>query len=314
MKIVFMGSPDFATAVLRALHEGGHEIVAVYSQPPRRAGRGRKERKTPVHVLAENLGLPVFTPRSLKGADEQERFAALGADAAVVAAYGLILPQAVLDAPRLGCYNLHASLLPRWRGAAPIHRAVMAGDDRSGVCVMRMEAGLDTGDVCACAEVPITEATTSGDLHDALAEKGARLMLEAMNRLEKDGRLECHPQPQAGVSYAEKIGKAEARIGFSRPARAVLAQIHGLSPWPGAWLELPGKEGKPPLRLKILRAEMAQGHGAPGEVLDEDFTIACAQGAIRPLVVQKAGKAPMARQDFLRGFPVLPGQRIGSPS
>jgi len=314
MKIVFMGSPDFATAALRALHEGGHEIVAVYSQPPRRAGRGRKERKTPVHVLAENLGLPVFTPGSLKSADEQGKFAALGADAAVVAAYGLILPQAVLDAPRLGCYNLHASLLPRWRGAAPIHRAIMAGDDRSGVCVMRMEAGLDTGDVCACAEVPITEATTSGDLHDALAEKGARLMLEAMNRLEKDGRLECRPQPQAGVTYADKIGKAEARIDFSRPARAVLAQIHGLSPWPGAWLELPGKEGKPPPRLKILRAEMAQGHGAPGEVLDEDFTIACGQGAIRPLVVQKAGKAPMARQDFLRGFPVLPGQRIGSPS
>ncbi len=314
MKIIFMGSPDFATLLLRALHEGGHEIVAVYTQPPRRAGRGRKERKTPVHVLAENLGLPVFTPGSLKSTDEQERFSALGADAAVVAAYGLILPQAILDAPRLGCYNLHASLLPRWRGAAPIHRAVMAGDDRSGVCVMRMEAGLDTGDVCACAEVPITEATTSGDLHDALAEKGARLMLEAMNRLERDGHLACRPQPQAGVTYAEKIGKAEARIDFSRPARAVLAQIHGLSPWPGAWLELPGRQGKPPLRLKILRAETARGQGSPGEVLDEDFTIACAQGAIRPVLVQKAGKAPMAREDFLRGFPVSPGLRIGSVS
>ncbi len=314
MKIVFMGSPDFATLLLRALHERGHEIVAVYTQPPRRAGRGRKERKTPVHVLAENLGLPVLTPGSLKSTDEQERFSALGADAAVVAAYGLILPQAILDAPRLGCYNLHASLLPRWRGAAPIHRAVMAGDDRSGVCVMRMEAGLDTGDVCACAEVPITEATTTGDLHDALAEKGARLMLEAMNRLERDGHLACRPQPQTGVTYAEKIGKAEARIDFSRPARAVLAQIHGLSPWPGAWLELPGRQGKPPLRLKILRAETARGQGSPGEVLDEDFTIACAQGAIRPVLVQKAGKAPMAREDFLRGFPVSPGLRIGSVS
>jgi len=309
MRIVFMGSPDFAIPTLEVLHGAGHEIVAVYSQPPRPAGRGKKPRRTPVHALAEKLGIPVFTPRSLKSPEEQERFAALNADAAVVVAYGLILPQAVLDAPRHGCFNLHASLLPRWRGAAPIHRAVMAADERTGVCVMRMDAGLDTGDVCACEEVEITSEMTTGELHDILAARGARLMARAMERLEREGRLDCRPQPQAGVTYADKISKDEARIDFGRPARQVLAQIHGLSPWPGAWVELPGKSG--PLRLKILKAEMVEGAGMPGEVLDDDLTVACAEGAVRPLVVQRAGKAPMERAAFLRGTPVPPGTILG---
>jgi len=309
MRIVFMGSPDFAIPTLEALHGAGHEIVAVYSQPPRPAGRGKKPRRTPVHVLAEKFGIPVFTPRSLKSPQEQERFAALNADAAVVVAYGLILPQAVLDAPRHGCFNLHASLLPRWRGAAPIHRAVMAADERTGVCVMRMDAGLDTGNVCACEEVEIAPEMTTGELHDILAARGARLMARAMERLEREGRLDCRPQPQDDVTYADKISKDEARIDFGRPSRQVLAQIHGLSPWPGAWVELPGKGG--PLRLKILKAEMVEGAGLPGEVLDDDLTVACAEGAVRPLVVQRAGKAPMERAAFLRGTPVPPGTVLG---
>ena len=308
MRIVFMGSPDFATPLLRALHDGGHEIVAVYSQPPRPAGRGKKPRPTPVHKLAEELGIPVHTPRSLKSAGEQARFAALKADAGVVAAYGLILPGAVLEAPRYGCFNLHASLLPRWRGAAPIHRAVMAGDETTGVCVMKMDEGLDTGDVCSCAEVPISESDTTGDVHDRLARTGAALMLEAMNRLEENGELECRAQPREGVTYAEKISKAEARIDFSQPARRVLARIHGLSPWPGAWLELPGAKG--PERVKILRAELAEGAGAAGEILDDDLTIACGRGAIRPLIVQPAGKGAMTRETFLRGRAIAPGTRI----
>ena len=305
MKIVFMGSPDFAVPTLRALHEAGHEIAAVYSQPPRPAGRGKRPRRTPVHALAEELGIDVFTPRSLKPREEQERLAALGADAAVVVAYGLILPRAVLDAPRHGCYNLHASLLPRWRGAAPIHRAVMAGDEKTGVCVMKMDEGLDTGDVCACEEVEITPDMTTGELHDTLAKRGAALMAGAMDRLAREGRLPCRPQPDEGATYAEKISKDEARIDFARPAREVLARIHGLSPWPGAWLELPGRNG--PERLKILKAEPARGTGRPGEVLDEDFAIACAEGAIRPLILQRAGKGPLARDAFLRGTPVPPG-------
>ncbi len=310
MRIVFMGSPGFAIPTLRALRAAGHEIVAAYSRPPRPAGRGKRPRRTPVHELAGELGIPVFTPRSLKTPEEQARLASLAPDAAVVAAYGLILPGAVLRTPRHGCYNLHASLLPRWRGAAPIQRAIMAGDEKSGVCVMKMDEGLDTGDVCACAETPIDEHTTAGDLHDALAELGAGLMTEAMNRLAETGRLECRPQPQEGVTHAGKIEKAEARIRFDRPARRVLAQIHGLSPRPGAWLELPTDKG--PLRVRILRAEIAGAEGPPGEIVDEDFTIACAAGGIRPRIVQPAGKAPMEAAAFLRGHPAPPGTRIGS--
>jgi methionyl-tRNA formyltransferase len=311
LRLVFMGSPDFALPTLKALIAAGHEILAVYTQPPRPAGRGKKERPTPVHAYAESMGLPVYTPRTLRDAGEQARLAALGADAGVVVAYGLILPEPVLKAPKHGCYNLHASLLPRWRGAAPINRAIMAGDEKTGVCVMRMDAGLDTGDVCACEEVPITPGMTAGDLHDILAEKGARLMTEAMNRLERDGRLECRPQPAEGATYAPKIDKAEAAIDFSRPARDVLAQIHGLSPWPGAWFLLP-REGEP-LRVRVLRAEEAAGSGKPGEVLDTQLTIACGEGAIRPLVLQRAGKAPLEREAFLRGTPVPAGTRLIIP-
>ncbi len=310
LRIVFMGSPDFAVPTLKALAAAGHEIVAVYTQPPRPAGRGKKPRPTPVQALAEEMGVPVFTPRTLKDEAEQARFAALNADAGVVVAYGLILPRAILEAPRHGCYNLHASLLPRWRGAAPIQRAIMAGDEVTGVCVMRMDEGLDTGDVCACAEVPITPEMTAGELHDILAEKGARLMAEAMDRLDREGRLHCRPQPAEGATYAPKIDKAEAAIDFAQPAAAVRAQIHGLSPWPGAWFTLPWKGET--LRVRILRAEVTEGKGAPGEVLDADLTIACGEGAIRPLMLQRAGKAPLDREAFLRGTPVPPGTRLSA--
>ncbi|HHN72772.1 MAG TPA: methionyl-tRNA formyltransferase [Thermopetrobacter sp.] len=310
LRIVFMGSPDFAVPTLRALHAAGHEIVAVYTQPPRPAGRGKKARPTPVQRVAEELGLAVRTPRSLKSPQEQARFAALAADVAVVAAYGLILPPAILAAPRHGCYNLHASLLPRWRGAAPIQRAIMAGDARTGVCVMRMDEGLDTGEVCACEAVDITPGMTAGELHDILAEKGARLMAAAMARLDREGELPCTPQPTEGVTYAAKIDKAETAIDFALPAREVLARIHGLSPWPGAWCELPREGGA--LRIRILRAETAEGDGAPGEVLDERLTIACGEGAIRPLELQRAGKAPLDTAAFLRGTPVAPGTRLRS--
>ena len=310
MRLVFMGSPDFAVPALQALHGAGHDIVAVYSQPPKPAGRGKRLRQTPVHRLAAELGLPVFTPRSFKSAEERAAFAAHEADAAVVVAYGLILPEAVLRAPRFGCYNLHASLLPRWRGAAPIQRAIMAGDDITGVCVMRMDAGLDTGDVCACEEVPITPATTAGELHDVLAERGAALMVDAMARLERDGRLDCQPQPEDDVTYAARIAKHEAAIDFNRPAVEVLAHIHGLSPWPGAYVNLPLKGA--PVRLRILKARLAEGNGQPGEVLDDKLTIACASGAIRPLIVQRAGKAPMDAAAFLRGTPVAPGTMLGA--
>ncbi|WP_038035132.1 methionyl-tRNA formyltransferase [Thermopetrobacter sp. TC1] len=312
LRLIFMGSPDFAVPTFRGLMDAGHEIVAVYTQPPRPAGRGKKPRPTPVHAQAEEAGIPVFTPRSLKSAEEQARFAAFEADAAVVVAYGLILPQAILDAPRHGCYNLHASLLPRWRGAAPIQRAIMAGDDKTGVCVMKMEAGLDTGPVCACEEVLITPDMTAGELHDLLAEKGALLMVSAMNRLAAEGRLDCRPQPREGATYAPKIEKEEAAIDFSRPAAAVLAQIHGLSPYPGAWALLPTAKGD--MRIRILKAERVSvpsaEKAAPGTVLDENFTIACKEGAIRPLVVQRAGKAPLDRAAFLRGTPVTPGTRL----
>ncbi len=308
MRIVFMGSPDFAVPTLKAL-AAEHEIVAAYTQPPRPAGRGKKERPTPVALAARKLGIDVFWPKSLKREEEQRKLAALAPDAVVVVAYGLILPRAVLDIPRHGCFNLHASLLPRWRGAAPIQRAIMAGDAKTGVCVMRMDAGLDTGDVCDCEEVEIGPLLTAGELHDMLAEKGAELMAAAMRRLAREERLDCVPQPEEGATYAPKIDKAEARIDFSQPARQVVAQIHGLSPWPGAWALLPREEGKP-VRARILKAEVVRGSGAPGEILDEELTIACGEGAIRPLMLQREGKAPLPREAFLRGFAVRPGMRV----
>ncbi len=304
LKLVFMGTPDFACPVLAGLIAGGHEIAAVYSQPARHAGRGMAARPSPVARLAMDEGLRLLTPASLKGSEEQDRFAALNADAAVVVAYGLILPKPVLAAARLGCFNLHASLLPRWRGAAPIQRAIMAGDKETGVAVMRMAEGLDTGPVCLTGKMPIAPGMTAGDLHDVLSERGTRLMVEAMERLEA-GTLSCRPQDLDGITYAAKIDKAEARIDFARPAVVVLNQIHGLSPWPGAWTLLP-LDGRP-VRVKILKAEAAEGHGRPGEILDDRFTIACGAGAIRPLSVQREGKGQMDLGQFLRGTRLEPG-------
>jgi methionyl-tRNA formyltransferase len=309
LRLVFMGTPDFAVPTLAEIVAAGHEVVAVYTQPPRPAGRGMAERPSPVHAFATAQGLPVLTPKSLKGTAEQEAFRAHAADAAVVVAYGLILPRAVLDVPRLGCFNLHASALPRWRGAAPIQRAIMAGDAETAVMVMRMEEGLDTGPVCLAERVPIGAEATAGELHDTLARIGASLMVRALAALERGGLVES-AQVEEGVTYAAKIDKAEARIDFRRSARAVHDQIRGLSPYPGAWLEV--GVGDKRERIKVLRSEIVAGHGAPGEVLDDDAAIACAEGAIRLVEVQRAGKRPMARAELLRGFALPKGSRIAS--
>ena len=306
MRIVFMGSPDFAVPTLQALVDAAHTVACVYTQPPRPGGRrGRELVKTPVHARAEDLGIEVRTPKSLKSAEEQERFAALEADVAVVAAYGLILPQAVLDAPEHGCLNVHASILPRWRGAAPIHRAVMAGDSGTGVTIMQMEAGLDTGPMLATARAPIGDKTT-GELTEELALLGAQLMVGTLRDLAIHIPV---AQNNDEATYAAKIDKAEARIDWSRPAGELVRHVHGLSPSPGAWCEIdPGsKSGAGIERVKLLRAEITEGSGQPGEVLDDDLAIACGEGALRPLRLQRAGKPPMERADFLRGFPVAKG-------
>ena len=286
----FRGTPDFSVAALQAV-AAAHEVICVYTQPPREAGRGQKPRPSPVQVAAEALGIAVRYPRSLKGADEQAAFAELGADVAVVVAYGLILPQAVLDAPRLGCLNIHASILPRWRGAAPIHRAIMAGDAETGVAIMQMEAGLDTGPVLAEARTLIDASDTTADLHDRLAAMGAALIVDVLGRLP----LVAVPQAAEGVTYASKIDKAEARIDWSRPAVEVDRLIRGLSPFPGAWCEI-GDE-----RVKLLRSRVSAGEGAPGEVLD-GFQVACGSGAIEVLQAQRAGKRPMDAAEVLRGM------------
>lgn len=291
MRVIFMGTPEFSVPVLEAL-AARHEIAAVYSQPPRPAGRGKKDRPSPVHARAEELGLPVRTPRNLKSAEDRAALAALDADVAVVVAYGLILPQAVLDAPRQGCLNIHASLLPRWRGAAPIHRAIMAGDTETGICVMRMEAGLDTGPVLLREATPIGPTDTTGDLHDRLSAMGARMILDALDRLPG---LIAQPQPETGVTYAAKIDKAEARIDWSRPAAELVRHINGLSPFPGAWCEIHGE------RIKLLRAAPAEGAAPPGTVL-HDFTIACGTGALTVLEAQREGKRPLPVADILRGL------------
>jgi methionyl-tRNA formyltransferase len=306
LRLIFMGTPEFAVPTLRALRGAGHEIVAVYTREAKPAKRGMKLQPTPVEREARRLGIAVLTPTTLKAPEAQQEFEALHADAAVVVAYGMILPQAILDAPRFGCYNLHASLLPRWRGAAPINRAIMAGDAESGVMVMKMDAGLDTGDVAMAERVAITDAMTAADLHDALAPLGAGLMARAMGALER-GDLRLTPQDDQGVTYAAKIDKAEARIDWARPARAVLRHIHGLSPFPGAWCEMP-IEGE--ARVKILRCELAEGSGAPGELLDDRLRIACKEGAIRILELQRAGKQPMQADDLLRGTPLKPPARV----
>ena len=307
LRLIFMGTPDFAVPTLRALHERGHEIVAVYTRAAKPAGRGMKLQPSPVEQEARRLGIPVFTPTTLKTQESLREFEALAADAAVVVAYGMILPQAILDAPKLGCFNLHGSLLPRWRGAAPINRAIMADDAESGVMVMKMDAGLDTGDVAMTERLAITDAMTGADLHDALAPLGADLMVRAMDALER-GKLQLTRQSGQGVTYAAKIDKAEARIDWNQPARAVLRHIHGLSPFPGAWCEMP-IEGEP-VRVKILRCEMTDGSGATGELLDGRLAVACAQGAIRILELQRAGKAPMQAADFLRGTPLKAGVHV----
>ena len=292
-----MGTPDFAVPTLRALHAAGHELVAAYTQPPRPAGRGKKLQPSPVQKAAEKLGIEVRSPKSLKSAEEQEAFAALEADVAVVAAYGLILPQAVLDAPRHGCLNVHASILPRWRGAAPIHRAIMAGDPVTGVTIMQMEAGLDTGPMLATIRTPVGDKTT-GELTEELAELGANLMVQTLRELDKHVAV---TQDDEYATYAPKIDKAEARIDWSMPAEQVVRHIHGLAPFPGAWCEVDGE------RVKLLRAVPSEGEGTPGTVLDDHLTIACGTGAIRPERLQRAGKPTMDLGDFLRGNPVGAG-------
>jgi methionyl-tRNA formyltransferase len=306
LRLIFMGTPDFAVPTLRALAERGHEIAAVYTREAKPAKRGMRLQSSPVELEARARNIPVFTPKTLKTSEAEAEFRAYHADAAVVVAYGMILPQAILDAPKLGCFNLHASLLPRWRGAAPIQRAIMAGDTESGVMVMKMDAGLDTGDVAMVERIAITDAMTAADLHDALAPLGADLMVRAMGALER-GKLQVTKQDDEGVTYAAKIEKAEARIGWHQPARKVLRHIHGLSPFPGAWCEMP-IDGE--TRVKILRCELAKGSGLPGELLDDRLMVACTEGAIRIFELQRAGKQPMKADDFLRGTPLKPPDRM----
>jgi methionyl-tRNA formyltransferase len=307
LRLIFMGTPDFAVPTLAALAAHGHEIAAVYTREARPAGRGMKLQPSPVEREARRLGIAVLTPKTLKTPEAREQFRSHGADAAVVVAYGMILPQAILDAPKYGCYNLHASLLPRWRGAAPLNRAIMAGDVESGVMVMKMDAGLDTGDVAMTERIAVTDAMTASDLHEALAPLGADLMVHAMAALER-GELQLKKQGDEGVTYAAKIDKAEARIDWNRPARDVLRHIHGLSPFPGGWCEMP-LDGEQ-VRVKILRCELAKGAGEPGELLDDRLTIACKVGASRVLELQRAGKPPMKADAFLNGTPLQPPMRF----
>jgi methionyl-tRNA formyltransferase len=305
MKIVFMGTPEFSVPTLHEIVSAGHEIVAVYTRAPKPAGRGQAERRSPVHETADALGIPVFTPKSLRGEAEQMIFAAHGADLGIVVAYGLLLPKPILDAPRLGCLNLHGSLLPRWRGAAPIHRAVMAGDLRTGVMVMQMDEGLDTGPVGLVDEMGIGPDETTGDVHDRMMRLGADLMGRALAAIER-GSLTFTPQAEAGVTYAKKIEKTETRIDFTRPAAEVHNHIRGLSPFPGAWFEIE-VQGKP-VRVKALRSTRADGSGAPGTVLDDALTIACGEGAVRLTQVQREGKGVTDGASFLRGAAV---NRVG---
>ena len=301
LRLVFMGTPDFAVPTLAELIGASHDIACVYTQPPRRKGRGLAEEKSPVHKFADAAGLPVRAPLSLKDAEEQAAFAALGVDAAIVVAYGVLLPKPILAAPRLGCFNLHASLLPRWRGAAPIQRAIMACDAETGVMVMRLDEGLDTGPVLMAEQIPIGRKTY-GEVHDELARLGADLMGRALAGLER-GSVTQTPQASDGVTYAKKIDKSESHIDWAKPARQLDCHIRGLSPAPGAWFEAKGE------RIRVLLAEPVGGKGAPGEVLS-DFTVACGEGALKLLSVQRAGRAPMEWTAFLRGFPLAPGEKL----
>ena len=300
MRVVFMGTPAFAVPTLKALVDAGHEVVAAYTQPPRPAGRGKQDRKSAVQLVAEELGIAVWHPVSLKGAEAQAEFAALNAEIAVVAAYGLILPQAVLDAPQLGCLNVHASLLPRWRGAAPIQRAILAGDEATGVTIMRMEAGLDTGPMLATAAVEV-DGKTASELVANLAERGGRLLVEVLSD------LRAHPplaQPESGVTYAKKIDKAESRLDFAQPAQQAERQVRAFAPSPGAWFELEGE------RYRVLAADVVEGRGEPGATIDERLTIVCGTGALRPTLIQRAGRPAMDTSAFLRGRAVAAGTRL----
>ena len=303
LRLIFMGTPDFAVPSFLALHSAGHDIVAVYTREAKPAKRGMELQITPVAREAEKLGIPVLTPKTLKTEEALAAFRAHDADAAVVVAYGMILPKAILAAPRLGCFNVHASLLPRWRGAAPINRAVMAGDKESGVTIMQMDEGLDTGAIAMREALPIGADMTAGDLHDELAKLGADLMPRALAAAER-GTLSLTPQPADGATYAAKISKDETRIDWAKPAREVHNHLRGLSPFPGAWFVLDGA------RIKALRSTLAKGSGAPGTALDDSLTIACGDGAIRLTQVQRAGKQPMSAQDFLRGTPIKVGSAV----
>jgi methionyl-tRNA formyltransferase len=303
LRLVFMGSAGFSVPTLRALLEAGHQVVAVYTQPPRPAGRGHRERLSPVHVFAAERGLEVRTPASLKGAEIQRAFAALSTDAAVVAAYGLILPAPALAAPRLGCLNVHASLLPRWRGAAPIQRAILAGDLETGVTIMQMDEGLDTGSILSVGKVPIAADTTAESLRDVLAEMGARLMVEALDGVVA-GTLTARPQPETGATYARKLERDEGRLDWTRPSAELERAVRALNPWPGVWFEYRGE------RIRVLAAEAAETVAAPGTVVDDRLTIACSEGGLRPLRVQRAGRAAVDTGAFLRGFALPEGTLV----
>jgi methionyl-tRNA formyltransferase len=304
LRLVFMGTPDFAVPTLVEIVGSGHEVVAAYTRAPQPAGRGMELRPSPVEREARRFGIEVFTPTTLRTPEAQETFRAHRADAAVVVAYGLILPKPVLEAPQLGCFNLHASALPRWRGAAPINRAIMAGDAETAVMAMKMEEGLDTGPIAMAERVAIGQDMTAGELHDQLSRLGADLMVRALGALER-GALQLTPQPDAGVTYAAKIDKNETRIDWSKPWKAVHDHCRGLSPFPGAWFELPGAG-----RIKVLRTTQGEGSGAPGTVLDARLTIACGDGAVRIVELQRAGGRPMKAEEFLRGMPVAAGTRL----
>jgi methionyl-tRNA formyltransferase len=304
LRVIFMGTPDFAVPPLSEIVALGHDVLAIYTQPPRPAGRGMLTRKSAVQNFAEEAGIPVFTPKSLKSAQVQNEFYAHDADVAVVAAYGLILPKAILNAPQFGCLNIHASLLPRWRGAAPIQRAIMAGDTHSGTVIMQMDEGLDTGRVCFGERITIGPDMTAGELHDELSLLGAKLIARALEQL-GEGQLHCRPQPTEGVTYAAKITKDEERIDWTRPATEIHNQIRALSPHPGAWFEalLSGRRE----RIKVLRSVVVPGRGEPGILLDSQLTVACGHHAVRFTRVQRAGKKPMLGAEFLRGFPLGKG-------
>ena len=304
LRLAFMGTPDFAVEALRALHQARHQIVAVYCQPPKPAGRGQQIQKTPVHLAAESLGIEVRTPKTLRDPAEQEKFAALNLDVAVVAAYGLILPQAILSAPRWGCLNIHASLLPRWRGAAPIQRALLAGDSETGITVMQMDAGLDTGAMLLKDAFPLTDQTTAQTLHDALAQRGARAILRALEDL-ADGNLRPMPQPESGVTYAAKLTREEGKIDWTQPASTIQRQIRALTPWPGCFFSLQGES------VKVLDAVVVpEASGAPGVLLDDQFTLACGEQALRLVSVQRPGKKPTEGAALLRGLRLPVGTRL----